>query len=620
MLRDNPTPEEVFNLETSDRKARWWFGLLSAAIVTLIAVAPQLFFCFARGSQWNGAYAQTHGDEGVYASYLNALVDGRPRRNNPYSGRDDSPEHPSAESYLSLQFISPLLISQTARLLHVSTAKVFMVLTAVTAFASALAVFWLLTLLIEDYRIAAVGVLVVLLASSASLVIEYLLRIDDSNNYLPFLRRYLPAALFPILFLYCGLTWRMLTVARKRAAAVHALGAGALFGVLVFSYVYHWSFALVWTGCLAGIWLLARPLERRSAISRLTILAACMVAALVPYLLLASRLGKTTAEVHFLAASHAPDLFRLIEILGLAILLITALLIIRGQVAAREPTVIFTLACALTPLLVFNQQILTGRSLQPFHYEVFIGSYTTVLAAFVTTILCCRGLAITRPAWARVLLAALAVGAILSGSAAATLMSRRQRKGNLIADEARPALLRLATMARETTDGRLDTRSVVYAPNFVVTGAVPTTAPQPVLWAQYLFVFPDVTLEEDRERLAEYLYYKGVTFSDIDRDHFDSLDGERSYYLSSLIRRGRFNPRLSVDWKPIAPEEVQGALDYYANFVASFDRSRAAHPQISFLLVASDDQVNLSNFDRWYERDQGERVGKYLLFRVRLKD
>ncbi|HEX3228323.1 MAG TPA: hypothetical protein VHQ95_05115, partial [Pyrinomonadaceae bacterium] len=574
----------------------------------------------SRGSQWNGAYAQTHGDEGVYASYLNALVDGRPRRNNPYSGRDDSPEHPAAESYLSLQFISPLLISETARLLHISTAKVFIALTAIAAFASALAVFWLLTLLIEDHRIAAVGVLVVLLASSASLVIEYLLRIDDSNNYLPFLRRYLPAAPFPILFLYCGLTWRMLTVVPKRAAAMYALGAGALFGVLVFSYVYHWSFALVWTSCLAGIWLIARPEDRRPSISRLTILAACIVAALVPYLLLASRLGNTTAEVHFLAASHAPDLFRLTEILGLAILAITGLLIIRGRVPAREPTVIFTLACALTPFLVFNQQVLSGRSLQPFHYEVFIGSYITVLAVFVTAIICYRGLAMRRPALARALLAALAFGAILSGSAEATLMSRRQRKGSLIADEARPALLRLAAIARETADGRLDTKSVVYAPNFVVTGAVPTTAPQPVLWAQYLFVFPDVTLSEDKERLAQFLYYKGITFTDVDPERFDLLNGERAYYLSSLIGRGRFNPRLKVDWKPITPEEVIAARDYYANFVASFDRARAAHPQISFLLLASDDQVNLSNFDRWYERDQGERVGKYLLFRVRLKD
>src|SRR4029077_5233684 len=130
----------------------------------------------------------------------------------------------------------------------------------------------------------------------------------------------------------------------------------------------------------------------------------------------------------------------------------------------------------------------------------------------------------------------------------------------------------------------------------------------------------DVTLTEDKERLSQFLYYQGVVFTDTDRYHWQLLGADRKYYLASLIGRGRFNPRLSVDWKPIAPEEVQGALDYYANFVASFDRARAAHPQISFLLVAFDDQVNLSNFDRWYERDQGERVGKYRFFRVRLKD
>ena len=67
------------------------YGLLAATAVTLIAIAPQLYFCFLRGSQWNGGYAQTHGDESVYAAYLNSLIDGRPRRNNPYTGRDDQP-------------------------------------------------------------------------------------------------------------------------------------------------------------------------------------------------------------------------------------------------------------------------------------------------------------------------------------------------------------------------------------------------------------------------------------------------------------------------------------------------------------------------------------------------
>ncbi len=53
------------------------YGILAAAVVTLIAIAPQLYICFSRGHQWHGASAQTHGDETVYAAYLNALIDSR---------------------------------------------------------------------------------------------------------------------------------------------------------------------------------------------------------------------------------------------------------------------------------------------------------------------------------------------------------------------------------------------------------------------------------------------------------------------------------------------------------------------------------------------------------------
>jgi hypothetical protein len=644
--------------------------LLAATIVTLIAIAPQLYFCFLRGDQWNGGYAQTHGDESVYAAYLNALIDGRPRRNNPYTGRDDSSASPpstapsGAESYLSLQSFPPVLIASIARLAHVSTAKAFIALTALAAFASALAVFWLLSLLTGDDRLAAVGVLLVLFLSSSNLVGEYLLRVGDSNNYLPFLRRYVPAVPFPFLFGYCALVYRMATAAGKRAAVLYALGAGCLFAVLVFSYVYHWTFALVWTTCLAGTWVLMRLAEMkrnslrdfasssasfavsadrltakgaktakgssaeiwtvfradcRQVLARFALLAVLMLAALAPYLYLMSRLGSTTADVHFLAASHAPDFFRLPEIIGLLTLVVIAWLIFRGALKANEPAVSCALAFAVTPFFVFNQQVLTGKSLQPFHYEVFIGNYTALLAAFLTAWFVLRRALLGRPGTARGLALAFACAAILSGSAEAVLMTRHQLKGNLISDAARPALLRLAELGRKTSDGRLDTQSVVYAPNFVVANALPSTAPQPVLWAQYLFLFPDVNLAEDKERLAQFLSYKGVSFSDIDEYHLEALDNERAYYLSSLIKRGRFNPRLSVDWQPITPEEVRGALQYYADFVASFNRDRAAHPELSYLLVNMQEPIDLTNFDRWYERDAGEQIGKYTLFRVRLR-
>jgi hypothetical protein len=592
--------------------------LLAATIVTLIAIAPQLYFCFLRGPEWNGAYAQTHGDESVYAAYLNALIDGRPRRNNPYTGRDDSPNQPAAESYLSVQPFPAVLMATIARVAHISTAKAFIALTALTAFASALVIFWLLSLLTGDDALAAVGLLVVLFLSSSNLVVEYLLRVGDSNNYLPFLRRYVPAAPFPFLFAYCALIYRMVMATGKRAAALYALGAGCLFAVLIFSYVYHWTFAVVWTFCLAGIWLFFCA-NRQQAAARFSLAAVLLLASLAPYLYLMSRLGSTTADVHFLAASHAPDFFRLPEIIGVLTLAVIAWLIARGGLRADEPAVVCALAFAVTPFFVFNQQILTGKSLQPFHYEVFIGNYTAVLAAFLTAWFALRRALANRPRIARALALAFACAAILSGAAEAVLMTRHQLKGNLISDAARPALLRLAALGRKTEEGTLDTRSVVYAPNFVAANALPSTAPQPVLWAQYLFVFPDVTLAEDKERLAQFLYYKGVSFSDIDENHFESLDNERAYYLSSLIKRGRFNPRLSVDWQPITPEEVRGALAYYADFVATFNRERAAHPELSYLLVNPEEHFDLTNFDRWYERDGGERIGSYTLFRVRLR-
>jgi len=36
-------------------------------------------------------------------------------------------------------------------------------------------------------------------------------------------------------------------------------------------------------------------------------------------------------------------------------------------------------------------------------------------------------------------------------------------------------------------------------------------------------------------------------------------------------------------------------------------------------LVNPEETPNLANFDRWYERDTGERFGSYVLFRVQLK-
>src|SRR5690606_2177546 len=78
-----------------------------------------------------------------------------------------------------------------------------------------------------------------------------------------------------------------------------------------------------------------------------------------------------------------PDLDRMPEWVALATLFLIVFGLIRKTISIREPATLFAIAIALVPFAVFNQQVITGRSLQPIHYQVFIGNYVAVLGFVV---------------------------------------------------------------------------------------------------------------------------------------------------------------------------------------------------------------------------------------------
>lgn len=83
---------------------KWRFGIIAGIIVAIFGLYPQFAVWYERGQDWNGVFASNDLDEAAYASYLQALIDGRPRKNDPYSGRDQTPEDPQYESIFSIQF------------------------------------------------------------------------------------------------------------------------------------------------------------------------------------------------------------------------------------------------------------------------------------------------------------------------------------------------------------------------------------------------------------------------------------------------------------------------------------------------------------------------------------
>ncbi len=594
---------------------KWKWGILAAVVVTLMALIPQFFMWGTRGSQWNGSYAEQHGDEWVYSAYVQALIDGRPRRNDPYTGRDERPGQPQPESLFSIQFVPAYLIAAPARVLGLSSSTAFILLGIIAPFLSCLAIFWLLTNVTEDEKLASAGAIVVIsfgaLAAGQGLVHLF---ISGSNySFLPFLRRYEPLAPFPLFFVFCTLTWKSLND-RNNSLAWPVL-SGLCLALLIFSYFFLWTPALAWLICLAFLWFISKPDDRLRGIQSFAIIITMAVAALIPYAILVSRRSHMMDAGQKLILSHAPDLLRVPELLGLAVLALLAFGVKRERVAARAPATLFAASFALTPLLIFNQQLITGRSLQPFHYEWFIANYLALIGLVITGILLWRGHELTRPVRYRVAgrIAFIAVWwAVIEVLAPVKVIIRDSQFTDRAAMVGQ-RLKQLSTTETGTTS-EVDPRPLVLATENKVAIILPTFTSHAVFWAPH-FDFLHLAPGESRARFYQYLYYMGVDGQKFKQE----LSKQSSTYAAATFGHERVIPDLAVHITPISAAEIAEKVVEYETYRNTFTRELAAQHVISYLIVPVAKEPDLSNLDRWYERDGGELVGDYRLYRVRLR-
>ena len=77
---------------------------------------------------------------------------------------------------------------------------------------------------------------------------------------------------------------------------------------------------------------------------------------------------------------------------------------------------------------------------------------------------------------------------------------------------------------------------------------------------------------------------------------------------------------LTPNPKPISLDEMGEELRRYTDYADHFSISQATHPQLSFVVVPNGEaQPNFGNLEKWYERDAGEKVGIFTIYRVKLK-
>lgn len=603
-------------------RSGWRFGFAVAFATLILAIYPQLNLWYLTGKEWHGIYAYNDIDEVAYAAYLKALIDGRARRNDPYTGRDDLEDAPQQESLFSIQFLPPFVVAQGARALGLSINWAMIVLSALIGFLSALVLFWLIAAITRDEGLAALGALSIVclgtLACGQGAIMEVLGR-DIAYPYIPFLRRYVPAFPFPFFFLMCGLIWKMLTREEARAKLWLAVSSGLVFAVLVYSYFYIWTTGAAWLVCLALVLLVTRPEGWRRDLKYLAIVGAIAALSLVPYAVMLSRRAQSMDSVQLLSFTRAPDLARAPELICLFVLGALMLAVKRGRVRLRDSATLFTISLALTPYAVFNQQIITGRSLQPIHYEVFITNYLSVLAVILSVSIIFRRRAhdgerarALFPGWALLCAALLVFGwGIVESKITTEVLNPHNEHRNRIT----PVLNRLAEIAREGQAARPATEQLVYSSDNILADEVPTLAPQPVLWARHQHIFVGADEKESKERFFQWLYYTGYDAEWLDR----ALRQGNFTVVYALFGWGRLSNRLIADPQPLTEGEIAVEVKAYGDYVASFSREHAARLPLSYLIAGADEAQIPPRIADWYEVDAGERVGDHFLYRLKLK-
>lgn len=606
-------------------KLRWQFGIIAGIFLAIFCLYPQFKMLYLRGDAWNGHYAYNDIDEVAYASYVRALIDGRPRKNDPYSGRDDSTATPQPESLFSIQFAAPYTIAIPARILGIGTPWAMTIAGAMAGFFAALAAFWLIARITGSNWYGMAGSIAVFaggaLYAGEGAALEVFFD-GFSYPYFPGFRRYIPALAMTAFFVLLGAVGEMLDWngpagpdgvdgSRRRRVIVSTIAVAA-FAFTVFSYFYIWTTAAAFVGCLFVVWLVERPEGWRYDIKTLVMTAAGFAVTLVPYGYLLSRRSDTLEHVQLLVYTRSPDLFRMPEYIGFVVLLILIIGMLTKHIEMKERSTLFVLCLALVPFVIFNQQIVTGRSLQPIHYQVFIGNYVAGLALVLAVGLLARRALSNNRLIAKVACTALATAAVAWGFVECHYTVRVLEEANVERDLSLPVAKRLEQLAGNDADPH---RSTVLAYDMIQADDLPSVAPQNVLWARHQHVFAGLSWEESKERYYQYLHY-----SNIDERSLDYLLKNDFVSKIALFGWGRHTDRLSFDSKPLTYGEVDVEVGNYWAYRQNFDREQASNPLLSYVVVNNEADTDLSIVDKWYERDEGEVIGKYTIYRVRLRD
>jgi hypothetical protein len=273
----------------------------------------------------------------------------------------------------------------------------------------------------------------------------------------------------------------------------------------------------------------------------------------------------------------------------------------KDRVNWRSPIFIVTVSYALLPFIVFNQQIITGRSLQPFHYEQFIINYVVLIALVLTYRMFWTGWKIRPFMW---VLFALTIGLISAVKEAHDNFQLNNRR-----DEAKPLFQRIDELSKSGHPG------LALFNNSLLAASAPTSASVGEIWSPNMYTYGDISFEENVERFYQYLYFLGVK-----ADNFRETLQHDPQTQATVFGLRRANPRLESSFRPVSGTEIEQQVEHYSNYISRFSAKEAARWQLSYVVIMDDSWVDFATLDHWYDRDGGQHLGRSTMYLVRLRE
>ncbi len=358
--------------------------VILAFVLGILAVLPHLYFIYSSGDDYRGINILKSSDEEAYMSMVNRAADGYFNTLAPYlyEYRDFND--------LSVSRLE-IVLGKVVALTGISVVNLFLALKFLGPFSIVILFYWLTYAISKNKTAALLAPLLIIaglgiVGTKLGIIKDVILWRGSVTEYWDFIRLLNPA-FSGIFFLLALLAVFYLFV---NPNIKRAFAAGIIFGALFYIYLYFWTFIAVLVGVMVIYALMAKKFKLLKYISLAGVLGLLIGS---PQLLsLFNSFTKITSGASQAAGigtvlSRAPILEKLV--LAALVLYVFFIIFLRrrgkvlsaegGSASGEKKEIIFPIFILITGIIVVNQQIVTGRIIQPFHYYF----YTNLPSAYI---------------------------------------------------------------------------------------------------------------------------------------------------------------------------------------------------------------------------------------------